>query len=132
MPCQACQRHSRLSRPEPARWHDPMMDLLIDDEGGETMSTIVLMVGVGWNSGSLSLEGSYVINNWYNTNFMGNQCSQKFRNLVRDYKNFCLYRSGVPDRPERCLWSRTREMYYDLFRIQFWEKVGNYNKNFYL
>ena len=28
------------------------------------------------------------------------------------------------------LWSRTGEKYYNLFKTKFWEKPGNYNKNF--
>ncbi|CAB4465101.1 unnamed protein product [Rhizophagus irregularis] len=59
------------------------------------------------------------INRIFRTRVSGQQCSQKWRNLVRDYHNYVLYRNGNPGRR---LWTRTGARYYREFRTRFWER----------
>ena len=97
--------HQRRShRIRPPQWHDPMVDMLIDErdrrnteyhrqysrskqEFWESVARryILFYMFFKKNLNSTIHLCEFRINRRFHTRFTGQQCSQKWRNLIRDY-----------------------------------------------
>jgi len=96
--------HHHHNHDQPTQWHTPTTDMLIDErerrnaeyhtrygrsrqDFWESVARryILFICSLKKNLNSTIHLCKFRINRHFHTNFMGQQCSQKWRNLVRDY-----------------------------------------------
>ena len=99
--------HNQSCRIQPPQWHGPMVDMLIElrrrrndnyhrmysrsrqEFWSDIARRFVCMIFYTFFIKKIQIQIFHLcefrINNHFNTRFTGQQCSQKWRNLVRDY-----------------------------------------------